>query len=112
MSEVRDKKIDIKWIGVVAVLFGILLFANHGNELLKQLVITPLSAAELGIPADCRADELEEENISDNFSVIISVLNCNLGITAKIKHSGQGGVLSWNGKDYREVQLNDSSRNN
>ncbi|MBM88464.1 MAG: hypothetical protein CMQ41_08825 [Gammaproteobacteria bacterium] len=64
MSEVRDKKIDIKWIGVVAVLFGILLLANHGNELLKQLVITPLSAAELGIPADCRADELEEENIS------------------------------------------------
>ena len=47
------------------------------------------------------------QNISDHFSVIISVLNCNLGITAKIKNSGQGGILSWNGKDYREVQLND-----
>lgn len=52
------------WLGVVAVLFALLLLANQGNELLKQIVIAPGSAAELGIAADCRADELEEEGLT------------------------------------------------
>ena len=46
------------------MIFGVLLLANHSNELLKQLVIAPGSVAELGVPADCRADELEEEGLS------------------------------------------------
>ena len=46
------------------MLFGVLLLASHSNELLKQIVIAPGSIAELGVPADCRADELEEEGLS------------------------------------------------
>ena len=46
------------------MLFGVLLLASHSNELLKQIVIAPVSIAELGVPADCRADELEEEGLS------------------------------------------------
>ena len=46
------------------MLFGVLLLASHSNELLKQIVIAPGSIAELGVPAACRADELEEEGLS------------------------------------------------
>lgn len=49
---------------IITVLFAILLLAQQGNELLKQLVLIPGSAAELSIPANCRADELEEESLS------------------------------------------------
>jgi len=52
-------------LGAIIVLFGLLAFAGHANELLKQLVIAPGSAAELAISPDCRADELEEEDISE-----------------------------------------------
>ena len=52
------------WLTVVIMLFGLLLLASHGNELLKQAVIGPGSSAELGFAADCRADELEEEQLS------------------------------------------------
>ena len=52
------------WLGVVAVLFALLLLANQANELLKQIVIAPGSAAEMGTAADCRADELVEEGLS------------------------------------------------
>lgn len=48
----------------MAVLFGLLLLASQSNELLKQVVIAPGSSAELGIDANCRADELIEEEIS------------------------------------------------
>jgi hypothetical protein len=64
MTEPQGTGINSKWLGVVAVLFGILLLANHGNEFLKQSVLTPGSAAELGVAADCRPDELEEEGLS------------------------------------------------
>ncbi len=52
------------WLGVVAVIFGILLTAAHGNEWLTQKVITPDSAAAQGIPPRCPEDELIEEGIS------------------------------------------------
>ena len=64
MSEAREGITGTVWLGTVAVLFGVLLFASHGNELLKQIVITPGSTAELGVAANCRADELEEEGLS------------------------------------------------
>lgn len=64
MALAQRNNINLKSIGLVAVLFGILLFANHGNELLKQLVLIPGSISQQGISADCREDELEEENIS------------------------------------------------
>ncbi len=52
------------WLAVIVMLFGLLLLASHGNELLKQSVLTPGSSADLGVPAHCRADELEEEQLS------------------------------------------------
>lgn len=56
--------IDPTGFGVVAVLFGLLLLAYQGTEVLQQAVIAPGTAAELGIAADCRPDELEEEALS------------------------------------------------
>ena len=53
-------------LGAVIVLFGLLAFASHGTELLKQWVLAPDSAAMRGVSADCRIDELEEENLSMN----------------------------------------------
>ena len=64
MSESQRSGLDKTWLGVVAILFGILLFASYGNELLKQLVIVPGSVADLGVSADCRTDELEEEELT------------------------------------------------
>ena len=57
MTVQQGNGINPKWLGIIAVLFGILLLANHGNELLKQFVLIPGSAAELFLPADCRVDE-------------------------------------------------------
>lgn len=51
-------------LGLIVVLFGVLLLASQANELLKQIVISPGSTAELGVAAHCRADELEEEQLS------------------------------------------------
>ena len=51
-------------LGIVAVLFGALMAADSGNELMAQLVIAPNSAAARNIPADCREDEAEQEGIS------------------------------------------------
>lgn len=62
MSIKEGNNANIKWIGVTSVLFGVLLLANHGNEILRQSVIAPEVAIESA--ADCRPDELEEENLS------------------------------------------------
>ena len=55
---------DISRLAVVMMLFGLLSLANHGNEFLKQAVISPGSSADLGVAAACRADELEEEQLT------------------------------------------------
>lgn len=52
------------WLGTLTILFGILLFASHANELMTQVVIAPGTAADSGAAADCRPDELEEEGLS------------------------------------------------
>ena len=57
-------KANVSWLAVVIMLFGLLSLASHSNELLKQAVIGPGSSADLGFAADCRADELEEEQLS------------------------------------------------
>ena len=62
--EKRIARVDVSWLAVVIMLFGLLLLASHGNELLKQAVIGPGSSADLGIAADCRVDELEEEQLT------------------------------------------------
>ena len=41
MSIKEGNNANIKWIGVTSVLFGVLLLANHGNEILRQSVIAP-----------------------------------------------------------------------
>jgi hypothetical protein len=51
-------------LGGVAVLFGALMAAAQGNELLTQSVLAPGTAAARNIPADCRQDEAEQEGVS------------------------------------------------
>jgi hypothetical protein len=51
-------------LGVVALLFGSLMTAAQGNELLLQTVIAPNTAAARNIPADCRPDEAAQEGVS------------------------------------------------
>jgi len=46
-------------------------------------------------------------NVSENFSTVISILNSKWKISAKIKRNDFFGSLSWDGKDYRRVQLNE-----
>ena len=64
MSIKKGKTVNIEWIGVTSVLFGILLVANNSNEILRQAVILPGSVAESAVAADCRSDELVEEDLS------------------------------------------------
>ena len=47
---------------------------------------------------------------SDNFSSIISIINTEVMISAKIKNSGQFGTLRWNGKNINKMQLYDIPR--
>jgi rod shape-determining protein MreC len=44
---------------------------------------------------------------SGNFSSVISVLNINFKVSAKIKKNGYFGSLSWDGKDYTIANLNE-----
>jgi rod shape-determining protein MreC len=46
-------------------------------------------------------------NVGDNYSTVISILNERWKLSAKIKRNDFFGSLSWNGKDYRKVQLNE-----
>jgi rod shape-determining protein MreC len=46
-------------------------------------------------------------DVSDNYSTVISILNERWKLSAKIKRNDFFGSLSWNGKDYRKVQLNE-----
>ena len=55
---------SLSWLALLLMLFGSLAVAIHGTELLKHAVIVPGSSASQGIAADCRADELEEEQLS------------------------------------------------
>ncbi|MGH8502705.1 MAG: hypothetical protein ACREVE_09580 [Gammaproteobacteria bacterium] len=53
------------WLGVVAIVLGVLLTAAHGNEWMKQIVITQATPASDRLPpAECPKDELIEEGLS------------------------------------------------
>jgi hypothetical protein len=53
------------WLGVITIVFGIFLTASHGNEWMKQAVITDSMPARGEMPAaDCPPGELEEEGLS------------------------------------------------
>ncbi len=43
--------------------------------------------------------------VSDNFSSVISLLNTELYISAKIKRDNYFGSINWDGNDYRYVKL-------
>lgn len=45
--------------------------------------------------------------VSKNFSVVVSVLNRDLKISAQIKKNGYFGSLSWSGEDFGHAFLND-----
>jgi rod shape-determining protein MreC len=50
------------------------------------------------------------DNVSTNYSTVISILNTKSQINAKIKHSDHFGTLNWNGKNAGFVQLIDVPR--
>jgi rod shape-determining protein MreC len=50
------------------------------------------------------------ENTSKNYATVISILNINSKINAKIKKSNHFGTLNWNGKNTGYVQLIDVPR--
>lgn len=45
--------------------------------------------------------------VSENFSSVMSILNSNARISAKLKTSNQVGSLFWDGKDYKSGKLVD-----
>ena len=45
--------------------------------------------------------------ISENFSTIISLLNTDFMVSAKIKNSGYYGSLNWNGDNFQLIELKD-----
>lgn len=45
--------------------------------------------------------------VSDNFSSVMSVLNSQIRISAKLKSSNQVGSLFWDGRDYKKGKLID-----
>ncbi|NJK85384.1 MAG: rod shape-determining protein MreC [Bacteroidales bacterium] len=47
------------------------------------------------------------KEVSENFSSVISLLNLNIKINAKIKKSGYFGPLQWTGTGYRKAVLSD-----
>lgn len=50
------------------------------------------------------------KNVSSNYATVISILNKNFLVNAKLKNDNHFGTLSWDGKDYKKVQLNDLPR--
>jgi rod shape-determining protein MreC len=46
-------------------------------------------------------------NTSANFSTVMSVLHRNTIVNSKLKKDGSFGPMSWDGRDYRYVQLKD-----
>lgn len=55
----------MSWLGVAAILLGVLFTAYEGNEWMRQVVIENATPASLELPvASCREDELEEEGLS------------------------------------------------
>jgi rod shape-determining protein MreC len=45
--------------------------------------------------------------VSENFSSVISLLNSELSVSAKLKNSGYYGSFNWTGRDYRYGKLQD-----
>ncbi|MAQ31978.1 MAG: rod shape-determining protein MreC [Flavobacteriales bacterium] len=50
-------------------------------------------------------------NVSGDFSTIISLINTNLTVSAKIKNSGKFGTLNWDGENPKIMQLTGLPKN-
>jgi len=44
---------------------------------------------------------------SENFSIVMSLINLDFRLSARIKSNGYFGSIAWDGKDYRTAMLND-----
>ena len=49
--------------------------------------------------------------VSENFTTIISLLNTNWKVSAKIRNSGHYGTLNWNGNNFNTMELRDIPKN-
>ncbi|MGB0777145.1 MAG: rod shape-determining protein MreC [Flavobacteriaceae bacterium] len=49
-------------------------------------------------------------NVSNNYASILSILNSNIKINARLKNSNYFGTISWNGRNYNRVQIEDIPR--
>ncbi len=47
------------------------------------------------------------KGVSQNFATVISLLNLDFKISAKVQKNGYFGSLSWDGKDYQTAILNE-----
>jgi len=61
---------------------------------------------DMGVIADGKVVGLVF-NVSEHYSTVISLLNNRLKLSAKIRSNNYFGSLSWDGKDYRKVTLNE-----
>jgi rod shape-determining protein MreC len=48
--------------------------------------------------------------VSSRFSVVLPVINPNFRVSAKLSHSENFGLISWNGENVREAQLTELPR--
>ena len=46
-------------------------------------------------------------NVSESYSMGLSILNPRWSVSAKLKKNGYYGSLIWNGKDYKKAELNE-----
>ncbi len=47
--------------------------------------------------------------VSENYSLVVSMLNTNVGLSAKIKNLKYFGSVVWDGVDFQKVKLNEIS---
>jgi rod shape-determining protein MreC len=87
----------------------------HNSYSIQENFITINNGAESGIKPNMGVINSAGivgivDNTSKHFSTIISLLNVNIKINAKIKKSNHFGTLSWNGKNTGLAQLTDVPR--
>ena len=45
------------------------------------------------------------KGVSSNYSVVLPIINSQMRISSKLKHTGYFGSLYWDGRDYRKAHL-------
>ncbi len=96
-------------------------FVVYGSKIIKNSfrkqknILTIKGGEKLGIKRDMGVINDKGivgivENTGDNFSTVLSVLNTDFQIVAKLKKNNQFGTLIWDGKSTGFVQLIDIPR--